>query len=87
MTSGAEILEDLGWQSELAETAPLLDLPGVKLASAERAILAALKSAGEALQVDKIREITKMSVLEVSRNLTFLQIKGLIKEDAGRYTI
>lgn len=85
VTSAADILDDLGWQEEgvAGETA---ELPMMKLASSEQAIFNVLRAAGEALQVDKIQEITRMSVLEVSRNLTFLQIKGLIKEDAGRYS-
>lgn len=87
VTSAAEILEDLGWQDEASQTASLLELPIAKLAAGEKVVFNALRSAGEALQVDRIQEITRMSVLEVSRNLTFLQIKGLIKEDAGRYTV
>lgn len=85
VTSAAEVLEDLGWQSEASQAASLLELPLAKLAPAEKAIFNVLHSAGEALSVDKIQEITKMSVLEVSRSLTFLQIKGLIKEDGGLY--
>lgn len=87
VTSVAEILEDLNWQEETLPAEQLLDLPKVNLASNERLIFNALRGAGEALEVDKIREITKMSVPEVSRNLTFLQIKGLIKEEGGRYRI
>ncbi len=85
VTSISEIFEDLNWQNETLPAEQLLNFPKVNLASNERLIFDSLRGAGVALEVDRIREITKMSAPEVSRNLTFLQIKGLIRESGGRY--
>ncbi|MDP1719298.1 MAG: DNA-processing protein DprA [bacterium] len=87
VTSTAEILEDLNWQIEAPAAEQLLGLPVAGLTSDERLIFDTLRSAGEALEVDSIQEITKMSIPAITRNLTFLQIKGLIKESGGRYYI
>ncbi len=87
VTSISEIFEDLNWQERGLPAGQQLDLPAINLTPDERLIFDALRSAGEAMEVDKILEITKMSISAVTRNLTFLQIKGLIKESGGRYHI
>lgn len=87
VTSAADILEDLAWPDESSQAGQLFNSPPANLVPTQRLIFDALRGAGTGLEVDKIREITKMSVLEVTRNLTFLQIKGLIKEEGGRYRI
>lgn len=85
VASVEDIMEDLGWQDTGAAENVLPGFSGPSLVVSQQTIFDVLKSAGEALEVDKIQEITKMSVLEVNRQLTFLQIKGLIKESGGKY--
>ncbi len=84
VTKPAEILEDLGIESAatVISTRERSDL-----SLTESSILQAISSEGRGVSVDKIQEITKMSVLDLNRHLTFLEIKGLIKEESGRYLL
>lgn len=84
VTKPEEILEDLGMASAVSDfSAPKPE----NLTLPESLILRAISSESRGVLVDKIQEITKMSVLDLNRHLSFLEIKGLIKEEAGRYLI
>ncbi|MEK7641271.1 MAG: DNA-processing protein DprA, partial [Patescibacteria group bacterium] len=85
VTKPQEILEDLGIELAAAENAAAAERTNLSLP--ESAILQAVSSESRGISVDKIQEMTKMSVLDLSRHLTFLEIKGLIKEESGRYLI
>ncbi len=85
VTTPQEILEDLGIEIAAAEQSASVERANLSLP--ESVILQAVSSESRGIPVDKIQEITKMSVLDLSQHLTFLEIKGLIKEESGRYLI
>ncbi|OGY63022.1 MAG: DNA protecting protein DprA [Candidatus Harrisonbacteria bacterium RIFCSPHIGHO2_01_FULL_44_13] len=51
----------------------------------EKSILNIIKEAGEPIRVDKISELSKLETYVVNRLLSFLVIKGIIKESGGKY--
>ncbi len=53
----------------------------------ERLIMEALRDAGDALEVDKLADITRLEPQAVNQAITFLVIKNLVKEVAGGYII
>ncbi len=82
VTTAAEVLDDLN----LAPMAPAtLPFQEAMLGETPKAIVSAIRSAGEAVPVDKIGDLTKMDVSVVTRNLTLLIIQGIVKESGGRY--
>lgn len=84
--SAREVLEDLGWISdEVLEEKRSSQT--VLLSGLDQKIFDVLRQSVSAIDVDRIGELTQISVLDLNRHLTFLQIKGLIKESSGRYYI
>lgn len=84
VTGAGEVLEDLNLSS-LASPQQSLPIPDLNLDEKQKAILAVLKNVGEPVDIDKIGELMKIDVSTINRSLTFLLIKNLIKEEAGRY--
>lgn len=58
-----------------------------KLSGDELCIYETLKTAGNDATIDKLAEIVNLPSYVVSRALTFLQLKGIIKENGGHYEI
>ena len=81
-----DVLDDLNMLAD-TDAAPLLRFPVENLSKEQKKILSALEGAGEPIGVDKIGELTKMDVSVISRNLTFLLIQSIVKEEGGRYQI
>lgn len=82
VTSAADILDDLNLESlTVKQRLPIDSLIDQK----QKEIVIALKSAGEPLSIDKISELIKIDVSTINRNLTFLLIKGIVKEESGHY--
>ena len=79
----ADVLDDLNLLSPAAPAQ--LSILESGLDDKQKTILAVLKHAGEPVSVDKIGELMESDVSTISRGLTFLLIRGLIKEEAGRY--
>ncbi len=84
--SAGDILEDLNWVTEKDPQADQLS-QSLLLSGVDQKIFEALKASVCAVGVDRIQELTQISVLDLNRHLTFLQIKGLVKEQDGRYYI
>ena len=51
----------------------------------QKAVVEALKRAGQPLDIDKIRELAKIDVSAVNRAISLLQIQDIIKEERGQY--
>lgn len=86
VTEPKDILDALGIAPQ--ERLPLGKTPGASGASGEESlIIAAIKTAAEGVSVDKIAEMTKLETSAVNRNLTFLQLKGIIRESGGNYEL
>ncbi len=82
VTSAEEILEAYGIENKNKV------MPDEKtLTSEEKLILSALRSVSGPLDVDKIIEITTLEPRVVNRTLSFLSLKGFIKESGEGYTI
>lgn len=58
-----------------------------ELSEEERLIYEALVAAGNGASIDKLAETANLPSYVVSRCLTFLELKGIIRECAGRYEI
>lgn len=86
VTEPGHILESFG--IELPASAD----PGYRTMAAaetdeERLVLGVLRSAGEAVDVDKIIEASKLEAQTVIRALGFLSMKNAIREAGGGYTL
>lgn len=84
VTKPEEVLEDLNL-SAAGNTQQNLFANNPGLNENQKVLLAALQEAGEPISIDKIRELTKMDVSAINRNLTFLVIQSIVKEEGGRY--
>ncbi len=84
VTNAAEILDDLNLAPAHTQQT-LLYMKEAGLNDDQRAVLAVLRSSGEPVDVDKIRDLTKIDISVVNRNLTLLLIQGIVKEESGRY--
>ena len=82
VTSAAEILDDLNLKPTISVLFPEVSLP-----SGQKLIFDTIRSSEAAIPVDKIRDLTKMDISDLNRNLTMLLIRGFVKEEAGRYFI
>ncbi len=82
ITSAAEVLDDLNLAP--APAAQPVD-PPTGLDEKQKSIFGVLKKAGEPISIDKIHNLTKMDVSAISRNLTMLLVRGMVKEEGGRY--
>lgn len=80
-----DVLEDLNLQGLIGKQIKSRGTP--LLEEKQELIVGLLKEAGQPLTVDKIHEITKIEIPLIGRSLTFLLIKGLIKEEGGRYFV
>lgn len=58
-----------------------------ELSGDELLVYEALKTTGEGASIDKLAETANLPSYVVSRCLTFLQLKGIIRESAGGYEI
>jgi DNA processing protein len=86
VTKPEDILEDLNLDHQKSgEQKLLLDRPGLN--DQERIIIGALNEAGNPLTIDKMGELLKIDVSAISRVLTMLLIKGMVKEEGGLYRI
>jgi len=79
-TSAKEVLEDLNLQVQ-PEKQNIDDLT-----EKQKTIFAVLEKAG-VLDIDKISELLKIGIPELNREMTFLLLKGIIKEGGGKYYI
>ena len=86
VTKPEEILEDLNLAPDSDKQQNLfVNNPGLN--ENQKTLLTALQKAGEPVSVDKIQELTKLDVSAINRNLTFLLIQSIVKEEGGRYFI
>jgi len=86
VTSVKDIIDDLGLNKlPLPEDKPQR-IPFL-LSHQEELIINTMKEYGEPVNIDKIRELTKLEPQKINQILAFLVIKGLIKEVEGRYAI
>ena len=83
VTRPEEVLDDLNMPAKTVESISRLSIDGLN--EEQKQILTALEKAGEPISVDKISELTKMDVSAISRNLTFLLIQSIVKEEGGKY--
>ncbi len=81
VTSAEEVLEDLNLQIQPAEQ-NVNDLN-----EKQKSIFAVLEKSGQSMDIDKISELLKMGISELNREMTFLLLKGIIKEGGGKYYI
>jgi len=80
--SGKEILEDLG----ISIKKKINDLATIKsLTKEEKSVFDIIKSSSRPLSVDKIAELCNIEVRLINQYLSFLMIKGLIKESNRGY--
>lgn len=79
--SAKEILEDLNLEIQ-PEERNISDL-----SAKQKDIFAVLEKAGHPLDVDKISELLKIGISELNKEMTFLLLKGIIKEGGGKYYI
>ena len=84
VTKAAEILDDLNLVGP-ESAANTLALVWNDLDQNQQTIVGAIREAGEPLNVDKIGDLTTMDVSAINRNLTMLLIRGIVKEEGGRY--
>jgi DNA processing protein len=84
VTKAEEILDDLNLIKPENTVNPLA-LTWNSLDKNQQAVVSALREAGEPLNVDKIGDLTKIDISAVNRNLTMLLIRGIVKEESGRY--
>lgn len=84
ITTASEILDDLNLIKPENSANPLA-LTWNSLDRHQQSVVGVLRDAGEPLNVDKIGDLTKMDISAVNRNLTMLLIRGIVKEEAGRY--
>ncbi len=85
ITSPDDVLESLGLSSKEA-SGQTLELPNI--GGDEARVCAVLKTEGRKLNVDKISDLSKIHAQDVSRLLTFLVMRGIIKETTdGQYYI
>lgn len=86
VTKPEEILEDLNLSAPQNQVQNLFtNNPGLN--EKQKFLLAAIQEAGEPISIDKIQELTKMDISAINRNLTFLVIQSIVKEEGGRYFI
>lgn len=86
VTKPEEILDDLNLSPGSDKQQNLfVNNPGLN--ENQKALLTVLQRTGEPVSVDKIQELTKMDVSAINRNLTFLLIQSIVKEEGGRYFI
>lgn len=79
--SAEEVLDDLNLQIK-PEERNVEDLN-----EKQKNIFLVLEKAGQSLDIDKISELLKMGISELNREMTFLLLKGIIKEGGGKYYI
>lgn len=84
VTNAQEILDDLNLAPVEAQQSFQL-LREAMLNEKQKQLMEAIRSAGEAISVDKIQDLTKIDISTVNRNLTLLLIQGIVKEEGGRY--
>lgn len=82
ITKPEEALDDLNLAPAISSQQ---ELPVLNLDEKQKEIINVLQKAGRPISIDKMSELLKIDVSDISRSLTFLLIKGLIKEEAGRY--
>jgi DNA processing protein len=82
VTEPNQILETLGIARPGRATAQDDDLD-----ADERAVVAALASAPGAASIDKIIELTNLNTRTASETVTFLLVKGKVREEGGAYTL
>lgn len=86
--SGAELVtcpQDILLAYGLASEASPAPGRAAELADLERQILATLEASAGGLEVDKIAELTHLKAHVVLQNLSYLQIKGFVREDEQGY--
>lgn len=76
--------EDLFSDLQISPDSPVVS--GISGGSADL-ILTLIRASKNPLGVDEMIEATTLAASEVNRMLMFLSIQGLVKEEAGRYTI
>ncbi|MBI5147697.1 MAG: DNA-protecting protein DprA [Parcubacteria group bacterium] len=82
-TEAADILDALNIEAEN----PALEKAVQEADGEEGVVLREIQNASFAVGIDKISENTKLQPQAVSRAVTFLALKGLIKEIGGGYTV
>lgn len=82
INSTEDILEDLGIEAKSRPRQTTLNLEG--LSSEQKQIIEALKL-GEPLDIDSLAQSTALDIKNLNRNITFLLIKGILKESGSKY--
>lgn len=83
VASPKDVLEDLGIDVE--EKSAQNEAPVANLNDIQQKIFNTLKESGEPISVDKLSELSKIDISELTRQLTFLTLEGIVKENGGRY--
>lgn len=87
VTEPEDILNALGITvSDNRENRP--NQPSIDLESldeTQKAVIAALQSAGEPQNIDQMQELAKMDTPAINRAVSLLTIRGIIKEERGKY--
>jgi DNA processing protein len=82
ITKPEEIMEAFGMETAGADRASELIET-----DAEKKIIAALKNFSSPVGVDKILELTNLSISEANRALAYLTIKNIVKETGDGYSL
>lgn len=83
VTSFRDVLEDMGMMApEEASRAASLPVTGDPV---ERTIIAVLQNGAQGAGVDKLHEISNIGISELNRALALLTIRGMIREERGKY--
>jgi len=80
VASPDDVMEDLAITTEPQEKQLPLDMN-----EQERYILEVLKKEGKPLDADALSKSSALSIPELTRHLTFLTLKGIVKERSGKY--
>lgn len=86
VTSVEDILEDLNLKEDSENVSlPLENAKNLNLDEGQSKVVTVLRSAGKPLEVDEISQLLKIESSLASRSLSFLLLKGIIKEGGGKY--
>ncbi len=86
ITKTVHVLEDLGLES-LSLSGNEESLESRRLSANETLIVQVVKDAGQLLSIDRIAELTNLPPHTINEAIVMLLLKGIIKENNGKYTL
>jgi len=84
-TSVADVLTNLNLETRIIQ--PTLLAERLQLDENQRLVINVLKAVGEKIEIDRIATLANLEVSAVNRLLSFLTVKGIVKEENGKYYI